>query len=463
MKIIKINEEQYRKLMEDVFISDFHTKHGKKYATLNYTKNNSYGSKKRNVNKGNKMSADYIKTDLMDVNNGKTYEKTIKDGVIAYNITDIKGEGVMHYFKHYFDKQKQSIRYKKEDWELEMADEDFRNFMQQFVTKVNCVITDRINDFKKQDPENTHFSKVVICPVPSSANFNEEMAKRMVHFTFADVQKTEVAKKDLFLKDLKYLEKDKTFLDKNKEKYDDNFSDSKSLPGTSMQYVDKHFNKFSSQKIANRFIDEANEACSALLSLLYQRKAYKNPESYNEKMVEHYTRYYNSIKSIMIASEYYDPTLGKMTKRFAKEMILKIKSTKPHAVARRSDYIWQIVKPYLRGKTDIDGERFVKIDVIYLEKPQFELKQLPNHIRIGMKNYFTTNPDTGSEYIDELKNCVFVIFDDNISGATTLSDIIYRCQEMGLKYIIPITFGQMRVKNTYGTIPTKDYDGEYNF
>lgn len=463
MKVIKINEEQYRKLMEDVFISDFNSKNGKRHATLSYTKNNSYATKKRTYNKNNKMPADYIKTDLMDVNNGQTYEKMLKGGVIAYNITDIKGEAVMHYFKHYFDKKKQTVKYGNKTWELEMADDEFRNFMKQFVTKVNCVINDRLNDFKKEDPSIKSFPKVVICPVPSSARFAEEMAKRMVHFKFADAQKTEVAKKDLFLKDLSYLEKDEDFLEKNKEKYDEKFSDSKSVPGTAMQYVDKYYNRFTSQKISYRYIDEANAACDELLRMMYQRKAYKDEKKFAERITELYVRYYESLQAIMIASEYYDPTLGKMTKRHSVDLIKQIKSSKPHAIERRSEYIWSIVKPLLRGKRDMDGKAYTKIDIIHLEKPQFELKQLPNHVRIGMKNYFTTNPTIGSEYIDYLKDSVFVIFDDNISGATTLSDIIYRCEEMGIKYIIPITFGQMRVKNTYGTISVKDYDGDYNF
>ena len=65
---------------------------------------------------------------------------------------------------------------------------------------------------------------------------------------------------------------------------------------------------------------------------------------------------------------------------------------------------------------------------------------------MALKNYFQPNND--KELIDnqlnDTENNVFVIFDDNISGGATLSDICNQLKNLGVKYIVPITFGKMR-------------------
>ena len=56
-------------------------------------------------------------------------------------------------------------------------------------------------------------------------------------------------------------------------------------------------------------------------------------------------------------------------------------------------------------------------------------------------------------YKEELKNTddsIVVIFDDNISGGATFSDICYQLQKIGVKYMIPITFGKMRTSYSQG-------------
>ena len=99
-----------------------------------------------------------------------------------------------------------------------------------------------------------------------------------------------------------------------------------------------------------------------------------------------------------------------------------------------------------------------RIDVVEIEKNDFQIKNLTNDTRMGLKNYFKAE-DNIDEEIKTLKNTVFVIFDDNISGGATLSDICLQCKKLGLEYLVPITFGEMRTKYTQGFIqinkPTK--------
>ena len=69
----------------------------------------------------------------------------------------------------------------------------------------------------------------------------------------------------------------------------------------------------------------------------------------------------------------------------------------------------------------------------------------------GIENHFQSTKRNWWR-IWKKEGTVFVIFDDNISGGSTLSDICYQAKKLGIKYIIPITFGEMRVKYQQGTL-----------
>ena len=72
------------------------------------------------------------------------------------------------------------------------------------------------------------------------------------------------------------------------------------------------------------------------------------------------------------------------------------------------------------------------------------MKSVTNDIRMGLKGYFSMNQELKEKELEEAKNTIFVIFDDNVSGGATLSDICSQLIEAGVKFIIPITFGKMR-------------------
>ena len=54
---------------------------------------------KGNYAKGNQKASDKLVTDKMESNDGNTYEVPLKGGIMSYNITDIKGTDIMHFFK----------------------------------------------------------------------------------------------------------------------------------------------------------------------------------------------------------------------------------------------------------------------------------------------------------------------------------------------------------------------------
>ena len=80
------------------------------------------------------------------------------------------------------------------------------------------------------------------------------------------------------------------------------------------------------------------------------------------------------------------------------------------------------------------------------EPVNFQIKNLGNDVRMALKNYFSRNNDDDliKSEVDSKKNNLIIVFDDNISGGATLSDICMQLKNLGFKYILPITFGQMR-------------------
>ena len=63
------------------------------------------------------------------------------------------------------------------------------------------------------------------------------------------------------------------------------------------------------------------------------------------------------------------------------------------------------------------------------------------------------DPELVKNELNKINGTIFVIFDDNISGGATLSDICYQCDQLGIKNIVPITFGVMNEKWTLGRMP----------
>lgn len=463
-KIIKLTEEQYRKIIlcEDVFISNLNNKNKK--AELTYNKNNSIQNGKNRVrNVGNQNAFDMLKTDKMDHDGSDTYEVKLKGGLTSYNITSIKGTEVMHYFKRVFEHQKTNVSINGNDYELEMKLNEFNQFMQRFYTKVNYVITYCVNNFKSKNPD-IEFSKVSIYPVPSSSNFNNEMAKQINGKQFAGIPETQKINSALLQKDLSNLTKDEDFIEKNKEFYDSDLTKNNSIQGSQLQYVDKELNRLNSFKNADKYIDNLNVICKKMLTLRNNRKQYKDQKQFAINMANLYTQYINSMESIVNSSKYFDTIKNKESSQYFENIAKALKYSKGPSIEGRSDEIWQMVKPYLRGQKNINGKPFVRTDINYWEKIPFQIKNMPNNTRMALKNYYNPNKDINivQDEINKIKGTVLVIFDDNISGGATLSDICYQFKNLGIEYIIPITFGEMQKKNTLGVIPINSPE-EFNY
>lgn len=55
------------------------------------------------------------------------------------------------------------------------------------------------------------------------------------------------------------------------------------------------------------------------------------------------------------------------------------------------------------------------------------------------------------------------VIDDNVSGGATLSDICLQLKNLGIRYIIPITFGKMRTSYTQGVLKINEPENSFNF
>ena len=460
-KTVKISESAYQYYInEDVFINGISNNKNKNIANLTYKRNNN-GSIARN--RGNMTSLDMLKTNLMDNNSGQTtYEVKLKGGFTSYNITDINGTEVMHYFKRKFSHEETRIKLGDTEYDLEMQDSEFRNFMAQFLNKVNAVVEYRARQFMENNKGLT-FSNIYIYPVPSSSNFNIEMVKRIVknNHTIDNLPVSAISS-SILKKDTSNLEKDTDFIDKNRDYYNSERWQTGGNGGSHMQAVDNDLNRLSRLESVKAEIDKANEFTkienrkqtgSLLSQLNYVSARLNNPEKYGaptlksiKKLYDLYIGYQEAVKNITIAGEYYDTIAQKYHKPHLKKVAEAIKYSKGPSIEGRTQRILQILKEY----NMTNGLPVKPYDICMWQPANFQIKKLGNDSRMALKNYFSINNDPAEAELKNTDNSIVVIFDDNISGGATLSDICYQLQKIGVKYMIPITFGKMRTSYSQG-------------
>ena len=460
-KTVKISESAYQYYInEDVFINGISNNKNKNIANLTYKRNNN-GSIARN--RGNMTSLDMLKTNLMDNNSGQTtYEVKLKGGITSYNITDINGTEVMHYFKRKFSNEETRIKLGDTEYDLEMQDSEFRNFMVQFLNKVNAVVEYRARQFMENNKGLT-FSNIYIYPVPSSSNFNIEMVKRIVknNHTIDNLPVSAISS-SILKKDTSNLEKDTDFIDKNRDYYNSERWQTGGNGGSHMQAVDNDLNRLSRLESVKAEIDKANEFTkienrkqtgSLLSQLNYVSARLNNPEKYGaptlksiKKLYDLYIGYQEAVKNITIAGEYYDTIAQKYHKPHLKKVAETIKYSKGPSIEGRTQRILQILKEY----NMTNGLPVKPYDICMWQPANFQIKKLGNDSRMALKNYFSINNDPAEAKLKNTDDSIVVIFDDNISGGATLSDICYQLQKIGVKYMIPITFGKMRTSYSQG-------------
>ena len=459
-KTIYLTESQFRDyvrfLVENVYVNNI--SNGK--ANLTYTK-----GVKRNKNTQNPF--DYLKTDKMDEKNADTYEVTLKGGLVCYNITSIHGNEVMHYFKHLWDKKNKpaTMRFKNvqtnqtEEYELQMLQSEENEFMKTFKEKVGFVVDYCIDKFKAKQPD-IDISGISIYPVPSSSNFNITMANKLSESGLYDYP-VQVINQNILLKNLKNLERDEEFIEKNKDYYQSKMYRKRSDDVTVDSYLNGTLNKLQALKKAQDNVDKINELVRDLLIRFNNYKiSLKRVDSNNTRLVSNMANEYKKYCDLLYETLHitnYTNEYGENSKSHFNTIANTKAYSKGASIDKRSLAIWAVVKPYLRGeKSPLTGKPYTMQKIKYFDKTKFEIKDLTNGERMGLKNIYNVN-DVDTELVqnelNKIKGTVFVIFDDNISGGATLSDICYQCKKIGIENIIPITFGEMNEKWVMNFVP----------
>jgi hypothetical protein len=404
---------------------------------------------------GNLMAQDMIKTDKMDANNSDTYLVPLKGGIVSYNITSISGQEVMHYFKNYWDHKKAEVVMKnaegeKESYELQMEKREFNEFLMQFINKVSFVVKHYLSNNNVGE-----IAKISIYPVPSSSNFNIKMSEELLGMSIGGLQ-IQVIDQNLFKKDVSNIERDNDFINKNKEYFDASLSNRLNKSATA--YVDTAINKSHAIEKFGKYIDEVNKCA---MKLLHDLNNYLNgvskgsPKTLNSIIYDY--KYYCDIMDDSVKQCHYNDVARDVedASLFFNTIASKKKYSKGASVEKRTDFIWNLVKnsPLIRGKVSpITGKPYKKRDVVLWDYAPFKMKNLSNGVRMGLKNFFSINTEVLQKEIQRINGTLFIIFDDNISGGATLSDICMQAKNAGIKNILPITFGKMGVKWQMGTV-----------
>lgn len=457
-----VKESVYKILTENVY-ADLKKRNSKtKQLGLTYNKGKS-------TNKNSASNQDYLKTDKMDnANNADAYIVKLKGGINSYNITGIKGMNVMHFFKKFWDNEKAIMKLKDkaentvENYELTMLENERKEFLNQFVRKIEVILTDFIS---KNVENKENLIGISLFPVKSSSNFNNKMAYEMSNMSVLGLP-IQIINENLLVKDLRNLEKDDEFISRNQDFYSGKYSAiNKFDMGTVGQNLDKEVNKYNTLSKVWGLLPEINEYYNLIIGLYYNYNSKGLSDKLMEDLVEVYKKYYDTLQRCY-GVKYLDTVSGTEKKLHKEKIIVSKKYTKGPSVEKRSFNIWKLVKPYLRGqKCPITNKAYTEIELCEWEKKSFEIKKLSNSVRLGLRNIY--NPNTDEEYIkselERIKNTLFVIFDDNISGGATLGDVCYQCEKLGIKNLVPITFGKMEESNTVGIIPLSVPENGYNY
>lgn len=446
-----ITESQYKSLVEDVYVNSADTK--KKTARLTYDRS---GSK---IKKGNLLGNDFLGTDKMLQNNDDTYEVPLKGGIMSYNITSISGKEVMHYFKNKVAQvQLKDENGNKDVYQLFMEDEEFNKFEQDFENKVGVVVKSKLQDFKTVDGQ--PISSLSIYPVPSSSDFNDVMAEVLQRKGFNGMN-VQIINRNILNKDTSKLEKDIDFIKKNKEYYSQKRNNKSDFSHEAQLNTD--MNRLIAHSNTKQYIDELNNLGTMILKAYYGRNKQQITPKQIERIGTLYIEYVNIYNKIIKSAEYFAETDNKMHKQLVRKFMEAIKYSKGPSIESRTRDIFNIAR-----QSNTWNERQIKmqypIDVCQWKFNNFQIKYLGNDTRMGLKNYFQPNNDMEmvQQEVQKAQNTAVVVFDDNVSGGATLSDICLQLKNLGINNLIPITFGKMHTQWSIGTIPIGQPENGFN-
>ena len=453
-----------KKIINEVVYADSKKINNKKKTIgLTYTKGN------RASNNANTF--DKLGTYEMDQENANTIEVPLKGGLISYNITDIKGTEVMHYFKKkWAQRQQVSINVnqgnnEKESYELEMDNNNEREFINQFIHKVENVIKAWILKNKK---DKIPFSGISILPVDSTSNFNQKFVKEELSRINIYNLLCQVVDPNMIVKDTRKMQRDEEFIKNNQEFYNSSFALNKPEMGTINQRVNNVINKNNALNIINDKIKQINEIVPKLLNFLNNNKNLTELSPLKIKNLKNYYTLYVDLIRECYSITYTGAIDNKQHSLNHEDILNAIKYSKGPSIDNRSSILWNLVKPYVRGEvSNVDGKRYGYLPLCLWKKADFEIKPLRNAERLGIKNIYNVNSEWDEkrimEELNKIKGTILLIFDDNISGGATLSDVCLQCKNLGIENIIPITFGKMSESNTMGNLMLNTPEQGYNF
>lgn len=457
--------------------------------TIGLTYNTSDGN-----NKGNALVGDNLKTDRMDDDAGSaTYDVTLKNGFKCYNITDIKGLEVMHYFKRRWESGKDTFVNVKDtktgesdQYKLEMKNQEWERFFNRFKRKVGFVVDYHLNRLEREN--NTKINGLSIYPVPSTSNFNQRMAEELQKSSLNGLG-VQVIPAKILEKDLRNLEKDTDFIEKNRDFYSSRFStaDNKKGEGSVENALDISLAKFREiSKYQKENVNELNELVDYIRqkyqSLMFRNKGEDGRDSFTtlRNMAISYGKYIDKVKEALDLCAYVNGERNKIN--FTSDNEFRIIRPKTNSKGRNGDrtlleitsiiYDWarklifdknnirlkkadpailDVLRKIKKTKSALNPEYFI---LKHWEAVPFQIKNLSNGERMGVKGIY--NPSEDEELIrtalEKAKGTAVVVFDDNVSGGATLSDVCLQLSKLGFENIIPITFGRMPEKWTLGAI-----------
>lgn len=350
--------------------------------------------------------------------------------------------------------------YKTEEYEIEMEDSELNRFFNRFRTKVEYVVKSWIDKNKKQE---NIFSGISILPVDSSSDFNKSFVKQILSDININGLNVNMINPEILKKDLRNLQQDKDFIEKNKKFYDDNYVVDKSEYGTNLQRVNTAQNRFEAINNLKKKVEEINLLEKQMINAFQINKQTLESEKGIIRFAEKFKKYYDLIQECFHTTFYNEYT--KKEQRINNAIVPK-KYSKGPSIEKRKEYVWELVRKTLRGTTcPVTGQPYVEIDICEWSINGFEMKKLSNSERLGMKNFYNPNIDNDlvQQEVEKTKNTILLIFDDNISGGATLSDVCYQCKQLGMENIIPITFGVIIQKTTMRGLTLSQPEGGYNF
>lgn len=451
-KRIHISENKLFLLSEDVYTNRLDR--NSKKANITYKKgfNGTIGGSNRRPGEG-------IRTDKMDSNSSDTYIVPLKGGINSYNITDIDGKEIMHYFKRHFSSQDTSLQVKingkVEDYKVDMDDSEFQAFMRQFIDKISFVVADYVSKHQElTNGEMRGVSQICVYPVKSSSNFNSKIVDLIKQYNQTIFGLPVVKLNETLLrKDVSKMQKDEDFLAKNADYYNSyrekgrvrNHGDE-----THMNGLNTDLNMLKARQEVHRVAEELNQMTDYINTLL-PKYINSGDETIGQELATLFIKYGNLSKPSEIKDKYSvyqnDYTKELMTKSNynpkGKEYIFFEPLTDTQIDQNSYNVLRNLAKTYEPQAYRNLGQYAYNIQVLKRKPLDFQIKKVFNDTRMALKNFFSFDPEQLEQARKQIEGNILVIFDDNISGGATLSDICAQFANIGIKYIVPITFGKM--------------------